>query len=199
MLGLSQKKMAHIAECSWPTIQAIERQKLKLSDELGMRIAFKTGVDLKWLTENQLRRAPTTLDGRPYTLSEFDRVQTQVVLPPATEAQAEALLQDVRRFFAFNVRMLALLYAYAHKHDKFPMCAFKVSRELQKLIREQVSPREEANAMIDSAIVRYGEDCEGLIAKATKEFFAKTQEQARRTRGSTKSSHGAQNQSRLSP
>ena len=44
LIGLTQKEMAQLLDCSTPTIQAIELGKLKLSLDLAQRVQFQTGV-----------------------------------------------------------------------------------------------------------------------------------------------------------
>jgi DNA-binding XRE family transcriptional regulator len=186
ILGLSQKEMANLAGCSWPTIQAVELGKLKLSHGLGTRIAFRTGLNPNWLIENELGKEPTTPDGRLYTKGEFEQVQAQLLLPPSTEAQAARLLKDVWDIFGANVRMLASLFAYAHLHGQFPMCAYKASQEVQRLIRAQVTSPEKADAMIQGARIATGSDCCEEITKALAGFFAETKKNSQRPKGSRK-------------
>jgi len=49
LLGLGQKEMASLLNCSRPTIQAIELGKLKMSERLAQEAAQATGVSLMWL------------------------------------------------------------------------------------------------------------------------------------------------------
>ena len=186
ILGFTQKEMADIADCSWPTIQAIELGKLKLSHGLGMRIAFQTGLNPAWLLENELNKDPTTLDGRPYTKSDYESARASILVPPDTGAQATRLLQDVWAIFGTNVRMLASLFVYAHRHDQFPICAYKVSQEVMRLIRDQVKSPEEAEEMIQRARVPGARESHEEITKAVADFFTETKKNSHRSKASKK-------------
>jgi DNA-binding XRE family transcriptional regulator len=74
-LGLTQKEMADLAECSRPTIQAIELNKLKLSEKLGVCLMTKTGISLDWLMRGDVAAPPIDTAGKPYTVETFERTR----------------------------------------------------------------------------------------------------------------------------
>ena len=168
VLGKTQKEMAEIAGCSWPTIQAIELGKLKLSDQLGTRIAFKTGVVASWLLENDLNKEPTTLDGRPYTVSEFEAVL----------AQTEAFqLDDVWQIFGTNVRLLAFLISGALREQTFILWGYKSSHAIRDLIKAFVKSPQEAEKIIKAArVVETGPACVDAVMKSVRQFFEDTKQ-----------------------
>src|ERR1700719_2894431 len=79
-LNLSQQQMADLAGCSVHTIQSVELAKgrLPLSEELARRISAATGINLRWLLENDLEadiiRSP---DGRPFSRSDYEQVEAE--------------------------------------------------------------------------------------------------------------------------
>ena len=187
IVGLGQKGMADIAGCSCPAIQRIELGELTLSHKLGRRIAFETGINFTWLIENQLKQQPTTADGRYiYTKYDYDLARVTVSGPPRTEAQAARLLQSVWAIFGTNVRLLASLFVYAHRHDKFPICAFKVGQEVMRVIREQVESPEEAEEMIRRARVHEARDLQEEVTKAVADFVTETKKNSHRSKASKK-------------
>ena len=60
IVGLSQQELAALCGCSRPTIQAVELGKLKLSENLAMRITEATGVAVGWLLSGDPKAPPKT-------------------------------------------------------------------------------------------------------------------------------------------
>src|SRR5436190_20090699 len=81
-LGLTQKEMADLVECSTPTIQAIELGKLKLSEKLGVTLATKTGVSLDWLMSNDVTAPIVNPRGEPYTKEAFEFIRAHDFADP---------------------------------------------------------------------------------------------------------------------
>jgi len=135
-LGLTQKELAEIAECSRPTIQAIELGKLKLSGALAQRIHFKTGVMLEWLLENKVNVPPLADDLAPYTRSTFEERQAALLAPARTGTDACVELADVWTLFARHVKLLAILYAEAYKKDKVGIVAYKSAVAVAEIVKQ---------------------------------------------------------------
>ena len=131
-VGLTQKEMAALAECSAPTIQAIELGKLNLSERLGGLIAVRTGIDLKWLMTNDVNAPPVTTYGLPYTKQTFEeaRAITTQTIPPLFKR-----LQPVFSFRASVYRLAAILLR-AHKEKKTQLCAYRIAKRLDELERD---------------------------------------------------------------
>jgi transcriptional regulator with XRE-family HTH domain len=65
LVGLSQKQLADFVAKSTSTIQAIELGKLKLSDELAIKISVETGVSAQWLIDGDPQAQPIPNDLNP--------------------------------------------------------------------------------------------------------------------------------------
>src|SRR5947207_12261211 len=99
LLGLTQKEMADLADCSVPTIQAVELGKLKLSVDLASRIHFKTGISPEWLLANDVSEPPVSSQGKPYTKAVFEQVQAALLAPKKSGTGALAELWRTREMF----------------------------------------------------------------------------------------------------
>jgi len=60
------------------TIQAIELQKLRLSEKLALRIAYQSGISVGWLLGNNVEEQPpvgnaATRTGRPHEIFDHTR------------------------------------------------------------------------------------------------------------------------------
>jgi transcriptional regulator with XRE-family HTH domain len=55
-LYLKQTELAELANCSVPTIQSIELNRLSLSPGLAARISAATGADFDWLRRNDVNQ-----------------------------------------------------------------------------------------------------------------------------------------------
>ena len=79
-IGLGQKGMAELVDCSTRTIQAIELHSpdtpgLKLSERLAYEISVKTGVSLEWLMKDDVEAPILGRNGKPYTLEAYERTR----------------------------------------------------------------------------------------------------------------------------
>ncbi len=102
-LSLKQGELAELAGCSISSIQAIEVNKLRLSESLAARISVSTGADLNWLLRNdvnepmppikRLRADPPTDPGNADNVTTvvlwmiFDRLFAIARRAPKTEAR----------------------------------------------------------------------------------------------------------------
>jgi transcriptional regulator with XRE-family HTH domain len=71
-LHIGQKEMAEECRCSVHTIQAIELERLALSESLARRISAATGVGLRWLLDNDLSAPIVNRAGYPYLRLTFE-------------------------------------------------------------------------------------------------------------------------------
>jgi transcriptional regulator with XRE-family HTH domain len=74
-LNLHQQEMADLAGCSRRAIQSVELGTLALSESLACRITSKTGVDVRWLLENDLKADIVNSRGRVYSKSDYECAQ----------------------------------------------------------------------------------------------------------------------------
>ena len=180
-LGLTQKEMAELAECSRPTIQAVELGKLKLSFDLAQRIHFKTGVMLEWLLENKVNIVPLADDMEPYTKAVFEERQAALLAPARTGADACFELWDVWTLYARHVKLLSILYAEAYKKGKVGIVAYKSATAIADVVKttlklpDTVAERFHADSEKEVAPERLDE-----IAEAVREFAAETYEELTR-------------------
>ncbi len=180
-LGLTQKEMAEIAECSRPTIQAIELGKLKLSFDLAQRIHFKTGVLLEWLLTNNVDCPPLADDMEPYRREIFEERQAALFAPSRTATDACVELWDVWSLFARHVKLLSLLYAEAYKKGKVGMVAYKSAMATAELVKttiklsDPVAEQFKAGAGKEVAPERLDE-----VAETLHEFAAATYDELKR-------------------
>ncbi|MGZ4974748.1 MAG: helix-turn-helix transcriptional regulator, partial [Limisphaerales bacterium] len=132
IIGITQKEMAQLAECSPPTIQAVELGKLKLSEKLGGLIALRTGIALKWLLDDNVASAPVTEEGHPFTEEVYHQTQSFLAAPSPSQF---SLFQPMISFQA-NVFRLANVLLKAHKDKKSALCAYKIAKAMDELDRE---------------------------------------------------------------
>src|SRR5688500_12401179 len=78
-LGLTQKEMAHLADCSTTTVQSIELGRLPLSSDLARHISIATGVSREWLAAGNPKRPIITDDGHPYTCEIFEHFRAELL------------------------------------------------------------------------------------------------------------------------
>jgi transcriptional regulator with XRE-family HTH domain len=131
LLGLTQKEMADLADCSRPTIQAIELGKLTLSDKLAGLIAVRTGVALSWLLDNDVTKAPRTDGGGTYTREFFQRTQSLNAKPEGPFYRI-----PVTTSLTSHAIRLAVLLVKAQKKGNLQLCVYKIARALDELDKE---------------------------------------------------------------
>jgi DNA-binding XRE family transcriptional regulator len=133
-LGLRQKDMAELLECSLPTIQAIEYGHLKLSDKLAQLASQKTGVDGCWLRTG----LGSIIDqhGKPYTRETYDEYHRAMFAPSKHPVRLEFELKLARSFFLMAMERMAILFAKALQEKNLVMCQFKVASATEQLLSE---------------------------------------------------------------
>jgi DNA-binding XRE family transcriptional regulator len=104
VIGLGQKELADLCNCSTRTIQAVELVKLPLSESLATRIARATGARLEWLLAGDVSVPPTPGTsvtpffclGEAYTKDVFERHRALVESPVFKHGGKDAIaaMQD---------------------------------------------------------------------------------------------------------
>ena len=81
IIGLGQKELAALVSRSTSTIQAIEINKLPLSEELALRISHETGVSLAWLIKGDVEAPPVTeaLEREAFTKEIYELTRAQIL------------------------------------------------------------------------------------------------------------------------
>ncbi len=151
-LGLTQKEMAEILECSVPTVQAIELGKLKMSMKLAGNLFHQTSINLDWLMKDDVSKPPIDFEDKPYTRETFEHTQAMLFAPPQDSSDVRRDLFYARASFRNAVEILALLYGYAYKNDTLQMCDYKISNALDELLdtyvgTEKLTPEEKERSL----------------------------------------------------
>jgi transcriptional regulator with XRE-family HTH domain len=143
VIGVGQKELAALVDCSPATIQSIELNsgRLKLSESLAERISHETGVDLNWLLSNDTRKQPTAFGGKPYTKQSFEerRAKFNKIYEPLTELRADGLEVAAETLL---VDFWGTWLAGARK-GKLKLSIYKFCRALQDIRKDMGITREE--------------------------------------------------------
>ena len=132
VIGITQKEMAALLECSVPTVQAVELGKLKLSDRLGERVREQTHISLQWLLDNNVGQPPVGDGGKPYTKAIFEEVQSRIRNPAPDPIDITA----AHCFFHSIVRQLAASLVSAYENNKLALCQYRLMTSNQHLFEE---------------------------------------------------------------
>ena len=147
LVGLTQKEMAAVLHCSAPTIQAIELDKLKLSEKLAGFASLQTGINLAWLLNNDVTKPPIDVKGRPYTKATFEEFQAIADIKKDPQMENEVVLfcrdQIVSRLHALLLR--------AYLSNNTDLCAYKLSKAFDEL-EKQFQVTEADRKTVSSAV-----------------------------------------------
>src|SRR6266404_4602819 len=132
IINLTQKQLANLAECSCPTIQAIELGKLQISAKLAQRIAYRTGINPGWLLANDVAQKPTLGDGTPFTKATFEMEQASLTRPAIRSGELEAIRLEIITV----VERLAANCSSAYQTDRVWLWTYKVEVALAALEKE---------------------------------------------------------------
>jgi DNA-binding XRE family transcriptional regulator len=165
LIGLTQKEMAAVLHCSAPTIQAIELEKLNLSEKLAGFASLQTGINLAWLLNNDVTQPPIDVKGKPYTTKTFEEFQAI-----AGFRKEPMHAYEVATFFREKLtRRLSALLLRAYINDETDLCGYKLSKafdEFEKqfrvteadhkaMIPSRRTPRFDAEALNDTRLVAW--------------------------------------------
>lgn len=128
-IGITQKEMAAILECSTPTIQAVELGRLNLSEKLAGLVSHKTGINLAWLLTNDVNQPPVDVEGAPYTKALFEDYQALGLQQKHPDLGALQALHSL----TMNVRRLCAIQFRAYKKDDSALCAYKLAKAFDEL------------------------------------------------------------------
>ena len=132
IIGLTQKEMATILECSTPTIQAIELGKLKISEKLAGITSLKTGINLKWLLDDDVTKPPVDVGGSPYNRERFEDFQAMAL------QQKHNFLGGMQASMTFitSVKRLADLTLHAYINDDTAIYSYKLAKAFEELEKQ---------------------------------------------------------------
>jgi len=150
LVGLTQKEMADVLDCSAPTIQAVELGRLKLSEKLAGLASHKTGINLAWLLEDDVTKPPIDIKGKPYTKKTFEEFQAIAGFrkDPLHASELASFLRD-----KLNRRLSALLLR-AYINDETDLCGYKLSKAFDELEKQFRVTEADHKAMIPTRRTR---------------------------------------------
>ena len=117
-LGLTQKEMAHLADCSTTTVQSIELGRLPLSADLARHISIATGVSREWLAAGDPKSPIITDDAQPYTREMFEQFRAELLLHGRSSADRAGEHDAIPAILATAV---LILYCILRREDKSVM------------------------------------------------------------------------------
>jgi DNA-binding XRE family transcriptional regulator len=182
LIGFTQKEMAHILECSVPTVQAVELGKLKLSLDLAQRVQFQTGVCTEWLLADDVTKPPVTGRGEPYTKALFEEWQSILLSPKPTSTGAIMELWKTWHMFIKHTKLLAILYSEAYKRGKVPLVFYKSLRSTQALMEKAIGQDKSVEEKLAKLTYHQGLDPENVfeLTETLADFEADTYEELQR-------------------
>lgn len=131
IIGVKADEMARILRCSIATINSLEvKGRLKLSEEMAVRIMSETGISLAWLLGGDPSSPAVTEEGGPFTPETFDRVQAGKAFSSNLESWGFSI-----RFIKFVFRMRASLAAVKRAKD-LALMEYRVTKFLDALMVE---------------------------------------------------------------
>jgi len=133
VIGLGQKELAALVNVSPATIQSIELNsgRLSLSQSLGEKISYHTGVDLKWLMDNNTRKPITSRYGQPYTRESYEEHQANLD-QRYRDGDLAGLQFSLDTLFA----TILSIYVEAAKIRKGPLANYKLHRAVEAIKKE---------------------------------------------------------------
>jgi transcriptional regulator with XRE-family HTH domain len=135
-IGLSQREMANLLECSAPAVQSIELGRLVLSDGLASRIADETGVDLGWLKKGDPSAPPIDRRGAPFTKPGFERWRAA----RAGEKLGLGGLEMIDAAITLAFVQMGTACLAACETSRVPLFCYKISETLGQLAKEFATP-----------------------------------------------------------
>ncbi|MEI8289108.1 MAG: hypothetical protein WCH99_06510 [Verrucomicrobiota bacterium] len=132
LVGLTQKEMSVVLHCSVPTIQAIELNRLKLSEKLAGLASLNTGINLTWLLNNDVTKPPIDIKGQAYTKATFEDFQA------IAEIRRNPYLGNELAIFYRDkmVDRLQALLIRAYINNDTDLCVYKLSKAFDELEKQ---------------------------------------------------------------
>ncbi len=129
---MNQKDFADCVDCSESTLQAVERgpERLKLSNDLAMKIFAATGVSIEWLNANDLSRQPEGRFGVPYTRQYYDEWRAAMEKPRSAFAVG-CIPRDLFGYYELARRVLDTT-----DREKEVLALYRLSEFFKDFVRE---------------------------------------------------------------
>lgn len=170
---MGQKEFADLVGCSPATIQSIElgpqgidrktgkvKYRLKLSEDLAIRIAAETGISLEWLLEGDPRKTPLNHVGEPYKKEDFEEM---VSLNESPKGDREDTALAARMNTAFLLTAYVRIASSAMRQGKLRLLTWKAKRAIAALAQDfgedeiQIDPLVWANAPNENQFPAFAE------------------------------------------
>lgn len=131
-IGLTQKEMADLLDCSPPTIQSIELGRLAISQKLAQRAALQTGATIAWLLENDTSKPPVDYQGKPITMEGYTATQAQLKRSQNTDNEVDRIGEA---YAVAVVRIFYILHA-ALDRGNADLTIYKLLQPIDRLTKE---------------------------------------------------------------
>jgi transcriptional regulator with XRE-family HTH domain len=125
---IDQREFAGKIGCNVHTLQSIETDRLKLSEELAHSINRETNVDIAWLLENNLKAPIVRFFDTPYRFEDYERAQAS----KAPEFMA-MLSADYAAAFYGQVRSIL---SSAAKRGRAEVALYRIAKVLENCRRD---------------------------------------------------------------
>jgi transcriptional regulator with XRE-family HTH domain len=133
-LGLTQKEMARLADCSTVTIQSIELGRLPVSRTLANHISMLTGVSRDWLQAGDPNRPVVTDEGNPYTPETFEMFGAALLWPGRSGREELTADENAAAILASGLLQLYCIIRQAQKSGRLMLTASKIHTAIAGLI-----------------------------------------------------------------
>jgi transcriptional regulator with XRE-family HTH domain len=130
---MSQKEFAALIGCAVPTVQAVELGKLTLSERLGEKISYETGVNLQWLMKGDVTAPPFTRTGHlAFTQRAFEVRRSELSRPKVETSDILHVHSSLQRALI----SITTLLLRAYEMDQFNLAHYKLEQALSTVLRE---------------------------------------------------------------
>ena len=144
-LGLGQKELANMLDCSVSAIQRIELCAMPLSEKLASRIQYETGVSLQWLLDGDPKADIVDSFGRPYMKQIYEWLRAyRTKLPESMPDLYKGNIRATIGRLLFEVEEIALS---AYNRGEFDLMAYKM-REAHREVQKQFGPSGSVNFQV---------------------------------------------------
>ena len=155
-LGQNQSQFAAFLRRSTASVQSLELGRLKLSGQLAAEIGSRTGVNSRWLIENQLEEEPYDLTGKPWSPANVERLKDE--MPDHVKSDDEVFRQRMQEVatqlsLARNLAGLKRLFRAMQRGSQVVELGRRIDQFLSALMREH-DLRPDVNMMEE---IRYAE------------------------------------------
>ena len=160
-LSLNQGQFARLIRRSTACVQSLELGRLRLSGDLAGEIAAKTGISSRWLMDNRLDEPPCDMTGKPWNMSTFQRLHTEI---PYTAKEGDEVFRQrmlelgTQLVLARNVASIKRIYRAMESAGKVLEIGRRLDQFLASVMME-LDLRPDVNMMEEIRYVEREADC----------------------------------------